>query len=45
MTRRMMTDQESINLKLDLARHWLEQGHEELAKSIISSIIEEKQIS
>lgn len=32
--------QDSVNFKLDLAKHWLDQGHEELAKSIIRSIVE-----
>jgi hypothetical protein len=32
--------QESVNQKLSLAQHWLDQGHEELAKSIIRSIVE-----
>ncbi len=37
-----MTDpfEDSTKMKLSLAKHWLEQGHEDLAKSIINSIIE-----
>jgi len=35
-----MTDQEVINFKLSLAKAWLENGQEDLARSIITSIIE-----
>jgi Tfp pilus assembly protein FimV len=38
----MMTDpfEDSTKLKLSLAKHWLDNGHEDLAKSIIRSIVE-----
>jgi Tfp pilus assembly protein FimV len=35
-----MTDQEVVNFKLSLAKAWLENGQEDLARSIITSIIE-----
>jgi FimV-like protein len=36
-----MTNQEIINFKLELARAWLENGQEDLARNIVKSIIEE----
>ncbi len=35
-----MTDQELINYKLSLAAAWLENGHEDMAKDLVRSIIE-----
>ena len=35
-----MNDQDIINFKLSLAKAWLENGQEDLARSIITSIIE-----
>ena len=35
-----MTDQEIVNYKLALAAAWLENGQEELARSIVKSIID-----
>ena len=35
-----MTDQNAINFKLELARAWLENGQEQLARDIIKTIIE-----
>ena len=35
-----MTDQELINFKLDLAKAWLNNGQEQLARDMIRSIIE-----
>ncbi len=37
-----MNDQDSIQFKLSLAKAWLENGQETLARSIISSIFEER---
>lgn len=34
-----MNDQQIVDFKLGLAKAWLENGQEELARSIISSII------
>ena len=36
-----MTNQEMINFKLELARAWLEQGQQDLARDLVRSIIEE----
>lgn len=35
-----MTDQELINFKLDLAKAWLNNGQERMARDMIRSIIE-----
>jgi Tfp pilus assembly protein FimV len=35
-----MTNQELINFKLELARAWINNGHEELARNLVRSIIE-----
>lgn len=35
-----MTEQQLINLKLELARAWLQNGQEDMARSLIKSIIE-----
>lgn len=35
-----MTDQELVNFKLDLAKAWLNNGQEQLARDMIRSIIE-----
>ncbi len=35
-----MTDQEIINYKLELARAWIQNGQDVLARDIIRSIIE-----
>lgn len=35
-----MNDQELINYKLELARAWIQNGHEDLAKDLVRSIIE-----
>jgi Tfp pilus assembly protein FimV len=35
-----MTDQEIINYKLELARAWIQNGHEDMAKDLVRSIIE-----
>ena len=35
-----MTNQEMINFKLELARAWLAQGQEDLARDLVRSIIE-----
>ena len=35
-----MTDQDIIDFKLSLAKAWLDNGQEDLARSIITSIIE-----
>ena len=37
-----MNDQEIVDFKLSLAKAWLENGQETLARSIISSIFEER---
>jgi FimV-like protein len=34
-----MTNQEIINFKLDLARAWIQNGHEDLARELVKSII------
>ena len=34
-----MDKQEIINLKLALAQNWLENGHEDMARSIITKLI------
>jgi FimV-like protein len=40
MTKRMMmNEQEIINFKLDLARAWIQNGHEDLARELVKSII------
>lgn len=36
----LMTNQEMINLKLALAKAWLENGHEDMARDLVRSIIE-----
>jgi Tfp pilus assembly protein FimV len=36
----MMTEQDIINFKLSLAKAWIDNGQEDLAKSIIKTIIE-----
>ena len=36
-----MTEQELIDFKLELARAWIQNGHEELARDLVRSIIEE----
>jgi Tfp pilus assembly protein FimV len=35
-----MNDQELINYKLELARAWLQNGHEDMARDLVRSIIE-----
>jgi Tfp pilus assembly protein FimV len=35
-----MTDQEIVNFKLSLAKAWLENGHEDMARDLVRSIIE-----
>jgi FimV-like protein len=35
-----MTEQEIINYKLELARAWIQNGQEELARELIKSVIE-----
>ena len=35
-----MNNQEQVNFKLDIARAWLENGREDMARNIIKSIIE-----
>ena len=35
-----MNDQELINFKLELARAWIQNGHEDMAKDLVRSIIE-----
>jgi Tfp pilus assembly protein FimV len=35
-----MTDQELINFKLELARAWIQNGHEDMARDLVRSIIE-----
>jgi FimV-like protein len=35
-----MNEQELINLKLELAKAWLDNGQEQLARDIIRSVIE-----
>ena len=35
-----MTDQEIINYKLALAAAWLQNGHEDMARDLVRSIIE-----
>jgi Tfp pilus assembly protein FimV len=35
-----MTDQELVNFKLDLAKAWLNNGQEQMARDMIRSIIE-----
>ena len=35
-----MTNQELINFNLELARAWIDNGHEELARNLVRSIIE-----
>jgi Tfp pilus assembly protein FimV len=35
----MMNDQELINFKLELARAWIQNGHEDMAKELVRSII------
>lgn len=37
---RMMNDQNSIQFKLELARAWINNGHEDMARDLIKSIIE-----
>jgi Tfp pilus assembly protein FimV len=40
MTKRMMmNEQEIINFKLELARAWIQNGHEDLARELVKSII------
>jgi FimV-like protein len=40
MTKRMMmNDQEIINYKLELARAWIQNGHEDMARELVKSII------
>ena len=34
-----MTDQEIINYKLELARAWIQNGHEDMARELVKSII------
>ena len=34
-----MTDQELINFKLELARAWIENGQQDLARELVKSII------
>lgn len=34
-----MNEQEIINFKLDLARAWIQNGHEDLAIELVKSII------
>ena len=34
-----MNEQEIINFKLDLARAWIQNGHEDLARELVKSII------
>jgi Tfp pilus assembly protein FimV len=34
-----MTNQEIINFKLDLARAWIQNVHEDLARELVKSII------
>ncbi len=34
-----MNDQELINFKLELARAWIQNGHEDMAKELVRSII------
>jgi len=36
-----MTDQEIINYKLELARAWIQNGQQDLARDLVRSIIEE----
>jgi FimV-like protein len=38
--RKMMNEQQLINLKLELARAWIQNGHEDMARSLVKSIIE-----
>jgi Tfp pilus assembly protein FimV len=38
-----MTNQEIINYKLELARAWLENGQEDLARDLVRSIIEKEE--
>ena len=40
MKKTKMNEQEIINYKLSLAAAWLQNGQEDLARSIITSIIE-----
>ena len=40
MTGGQMTDQEIVDFKLGLAKAWLENGHEQMAKDIIRTIIQ-----
>ena len=35
-----MNDQELINFKLELARAWIQNGHEDMARDLVRSIIE-----
>ena len=35
-----MTEQELIDFKLELARAWIQNGHEELARDLVRSIID-----
>lgn len=39
MTGGLMTEQELINFKLELARAWIQNGQEDLARGIITKII------
>ena len=36
-----MTEQELIDFKLEMARAWIQNGHEELARDLVRSIIKE----
>jgi len=36
----MMSDQDSIQFKLELARAWIQNGHEDMARELVKSIIE-----
>ena len=35
-----MNDQQLINFKLELARAWIQNGHEDMAKELVRSMIE-----
>ena len=37
-----MNDQDIINFKLSLAKAWLENGHEDMARSIITKLINDR---
>jgi len=43
MTVGWMTEQEVISYKLELARAWLEHGHEDMARDLVKSIIDRGQ--